>query len=108
MPVTIHPSLIDKILNWGFAETTTVINSMPKKIKIIDKKLGRERAAWQAFMGENLIEIDPRQDNKNYLLTLVHELTHVCFPDLSEEEVIRCEKIIGNALWEQNYRKVMN
>ena len=38
--------------------------SKPRKageILVTDKKLGRERAAGQAWQGENLIEIDPRQ-----------------------------------------------
>ena len=38
------------------------------KIKVIDKKLGRQKAVGQAYTDARVIEIDPRQTSKNYLV----------------------------------------
>lgn len=76
------------------------------KLKIIDKKLGRNKAWGLCYQGDGLIEIDPRQTPKNYFFTCIHELIHEAFHELSEKEVKRAEKIIGKALWDLNYRKV--
>lgn len=84
---------------------------MSKKIQIIEKKLGRERFNKQHVIGlcyENgKIFIDPRQIPKDYLGSLIHECIHYSFKDMTEEEVLRGEKIILNVLWKQGYRKVI-
>ena len=36
------------------------------KIKVIDKKLGRQKAVGQAYTDARVIEVDPRQRSKNY------------------------------------------
>lgn len=77
-----------------------------KPIKIVEKKLGRQHAWGFAYHEKNLIELDLRLRGKKRLMVLVHECIHRCFSELSEREVTRAEQIIGNALWEQNYRKV--
>jgi len=76
------------------------------EILVTDKKLGRERAAGQAWQGENLIEIDPRQSHKDYMDTLIHESLHIFFPDWSEYKVKTTAKKIAAVLWDENYRKV--
>lgn len=78
------------------------------KIKIIIRKLGKERAAGQAYSGCNLIEIDPRQDSKNFLGTAVHESLHILYPDLTEEEIVHAEEIITDVIWRLNYRRIAN
>lgn len=78
---------------------------MPRKPKIVERKLGRERAAGQAWHGENLVEVDPRQTPKDYLGTVVHELLHLQFPELSEGEVEKAEEFITNGLWGSGFRK---
>ena len=35
------------------------------KIKVIDKKLGRQRAVGQAYTDAKVIEVDPRQKAKH-------------------------------------------
>lgn len=83
--------------------------SKTNKIQIIEKKLGRERADGMCFIGENKIIIDERLRGKNRLFCLCHEVIHAMFGEkLSEKEVLKYEKIIGNALWEQGYRKCDN
>jgi len=72
---------------------------------IKERKLGRERAMGQAFQGENLIEIDPRQSNKEYMDTLIHESLHIMFPDWTENKVMKTSNKLANILWDENYRK---
>jgi len=81
----------------------------PKKseeIVVKEKKLGREKAKGQMFPGKNVIEIDPRQSNVEYMDTLIHEGLHIIFPDLSEKEVIKSSKKLSKVLWKAGYRKV--
>jgi hypothetical protein len=75
-----------------------------KTIKVVERKLGKEQALGLSYGGK--IEIDPRQDAKEYSKTLIHELLHEAMPYLDEDEVIRVENIIAKSLWEQGYRKV--
>jgi hypothetical protein len=78
---------------------------MPRKtIKVIEKKLGKEQALGISYGGK--IEIDPRQDAKEYAKTLIHESLHEACPYLDEDEVIRVETILADVLWKQGYRKV--
>jgi len=76
------------------------------KIKIIIRKLGKERASGQAYQGCNLIEIDPRQDSKDFLGTGIHETLHILYPDLTEEEIIHAEQILTDVVWRLNYRRI--
>ena len=78
---------------------------MPK-LHIVDKKLGRSKAWGLCYQGDNLIEIDPRQKSKDYFNTLVHELLHEAFHEMSETQVTRAANLITNNLWLKGYRKV--
>ena len=81
----------------------------PKKVKlpeIVDKKLGRNKALGICYVGDGLIEIDPRQTPLNYFKTIIHELLHEAFPNMSEKEVIRVTTLIARGLWKKNFRKV--
>jgi hypothetical protein len=75
-----------------------------KTIKVVERKLGKEQALGISYGGK--IELDPRQDAREYAKTLLHELLHEAMPYLDELEVIRVENIIAKSLWEQGYRKV--
>ena len=79
----------------------------PKPVKVVWRKLGRERAWGQATIGEDLIEIDPRLGAKRQLEVLCHEQGHLTFPNLSETEIDRLCKDLAALLWSQNYRKVL-
>jgi hypothetical protein len=57
-------------------------------------------------MPNGLIEIDPRQGAQEYLNTLIHELLHREFPDLSEGAVIRGADRISWELWKYPYRRI--
>lgn len=78
-------------------------NKLPK---VVIRKLGKEKAYGQAFVKENLIEIDPRQKPKTLLDTEIHEFLHIRFPDWSETKVKKEAKILRDYLWKLNYRKI--
>lgn len=74
--------------------------------KVIERKLGRERAWGQAYKDDKVIEIDPRQGSKSYFETLIHEKLHIMFPEWEEGKVDRNAKILTSFLWKNKYRKV--
>jgi len=78
----------------------------PKKVKVVEKKLGRERAWGQCWIGEHLIEIEQSLKGRKKLSTLLHEALHECFNEMSETRVLRAEKILIQILWDQGYREV--
>ena len=77
-----------------------------KKIKVIERKLRRERAVGQFTFGDEIIEIDPRQRPRSYLNTLLHELLHAVAPDRSESWVCRGAGRMTEVLWRMGYRRV--
>ena len=77
------------------------------KVKVVWRKLGKEKAWGQATIGENLIEIDPRLGAKRQLEVLCHEQGHLTFPEKSEAEIDRLGKDLAAVLWDQNYRRVL-
>jgi hypothetical protein len=80
------------------------------KIKVVHRKLGKEKALGMCSPGrregEWLIEIDERLKGKMHLRVLIHELCHALFPSCSETATLRVEKVLGDALWRQGYRRV--
>jgi hypothetical protein len=78
---------------------------MPRSTKVVVRKLGRERAAGEAYYGCNEIAIDPRQTPSDYLDTLIHEGTHLAFPELTEEAVCAAATFISRIVWKHGYRK---
>ena len=76
------------------------------KIKVIDKKLGRQKAVGQAYADAKVIEIDPRQTSRNYLDTLIHELLHVYNPEWSETKVSKTANEMTDIIWKKNYRRI--
>jgi hypothetical protein len=79
---------------------------MPRKLILTERKLGRERAAGQAFPEDGLIEIDPRLEPRQWLSTLVHEALHIAFPEADERSVARAERIITRILWRAGTRRI--
>lgn len=86
---------------------------MPRnKVKVIWRKLGKEKAWGQASCDPDnpLIEIDPRLGAKRRLEVLCHEALHIAMPELygkkGEATVDRAGKIISKVLWAENYRLV--
>jgi len=80
-----------------------------KKVKVIWRPLGKERAWGQATTdpAHPVIEIDPRLSPRRELETLTHESLHLAFPEMSEKEVDRAGKVISTVLWQENYRRIV-
>jgi len=78
------------------------------KIKIKIRDLSKEKCVGLAWMEDNLIEIDPKQTEKEFLLTAIHEVFHLLFPKFGEKKVISLEKRMGDVLWRLGYRRKKN
>lgn len=74
-------------------------------IKIVHRKLGKERADGIAYQDDNEIHIDERLKKKDYFLTVVHELLHMYFPDLSEASVDKISRKMCSELWRLKFRR---
>lgn len=85
------------------------VNEMPirrkrrKPILIEWKKLS---TAWGwAYIEDNLIQLDPRMDEKTLLEVAAHEVGHIVLPDASEEDIDALGKQIANVLWRIGFRR---
>jgi predicted SprT family Zn-dependent metalloprotease len=81
--------------------------SKRQKVKVVYRKLGREAAWGQAFIGEDRVEVDPRLGALRQLEVIIHEVCHICHPEMTEKEVDRTGKTIAKVLWSENYRRVL-
>ncbi len=79
-----------------------------KKIKVIYKKLGKEKVYGFANLGDNEIEIDVRLKGKKHLEIMLHECLHILYPEAEEEEIVRNSIILTNTIWWEHYRRVDN
>ena len=75
-------------------------------MKIVYRRLGREKAWGQAHCGENTIEIDSTLKGKHKLEIILHEALHIQNPAWDEAEVIKKSKQMANLLWGQRYRQI--
>ena len=81
--------------------------SLPKTIRLVERKLGREKAMGQATYGKiPLIELDSRLKSKDRLGTLIHELLHIVFESLTEQQTIQVEQRIASVLWHDGWRRI--
>ena len=76
------------------------------KIKIIYKKLGREKLWGEAYPDDNTIFIDERLKGKKHLEILTHETLHLLLPEAEEDEIIRISATLIKILWKENYRRI--
>ena len=79
---------------------------MPRKYTVRERKLGREGNDAQIDLDTGEILIDPRLLPKQWLHRLTHEAVHAAFPDASEAEVLRAERVIGGILWRAGVRRI--
>lgn len=82
-----------------------------KPVRVVEKKLGRERALGQAikgggYRGRDLIEVDPRQSPREYMDTIIHEGLHVINPATPERVVSSTASKLASILWMQGFRRV--
>ena len=85
------------------SKTRVVSKRVPK---ITEEKLEREDALGQCWQDNGEIQIDPRQNSKEYLDTLIHELLHCFFPDASEKDVEKIGNKMSNAVWKKGFRRI--
>ena len=76
------------------------------KMKVIHRKLGKEKAYGLAHIDSNTIEIDTRLKSKHRLEITIHEALHILYPTDSETAILRKSKRLCAVLWKEGYRKV--
>ena len=74
------------------------------KIKIIYKKLGREKAHGIAE-SDGIVYIDPRLKGKKHLEIILHECLHILNPNDSEKTIIDKSVTLTKILWKEGYRR---
>jgi len=79
---------------------------MARKVRIVERKLKRQRAVGRVFLDEGIIEIEQRQKPREWLSTLVHEALHVAFPGMEEKSIEAAERKIADILWRADVRRI--
>lgn len=79
---------------------------MAHKVRVVERKLKRQRAMGRVFLEEGVIEVEQRQKPREWLSTLVHEALHVAFPDMGERPITAAEKKIADILWRAGVRRI--
>lgn len=75
-------------------------------MKVIHRKLGKEKADGLAHIDTGTIEIDARLKGRYRLEITIHEALHILYPTDSETAIIRKSKRLCSVLWKEGYRKV--
>ena len=75
------------------------------KIRIKYRKLGKEKV-WGVAHSDGLIEIEERLKGRKALEILIHEVSHLLWPQADEEEIVKKSVILTKILWKENYRRV--
>ena len=87
--------------------TTLVVLKAPR---VYEKKhpryKGKPFVYGYAFLDESKVEIDPRQDNFEYLDTLIHEMLHCFLPELAEMHIQKMSTCIAKQIWHKRYRRL--
>jgi hypothetical protein len=81
---------------------------MARRIKVIYRKLGREKSWGWAHTEGNFIEVDERAKGKKKLELLIHESAHLLWPADTEEQIERKAAILTHTLWHEGARIVDN
>lgn len=79
-----------------------------KSIRVIYKKLGRQKFWGQTGDADEFVEIDPRCKGKKHLEILIHESLHIIMPTLTEEAIENASILLTNTLWNEDYRRIDN
>lgn len=86
---------------------------MRRKVKIQERKLGREDANGLSWGPEerqdkrNTIEIDPRQSARSRMNTILHEGLHQLDDRLTEKAVRKFAAFLSGLLYRDGYRRIM-
>lgn len=74
---------------------------MVKKIPLDENG---QKILGYCYTGENYIEVERDQPDKEFLSTLIHEILHHLSPAYGEQKIIQMEKIMAEAIWRKGYR----
>ena len=74
-------------------------------IKIEFKKLGRKKVLGFAYKEENRIEIDSSLKGKDFTNVMIHEITHIMLPYLTEEVVDNYANTLTEILYKYGVNK---
>jgi len=83
---------------------------MPRKrqrqqVRIVYRKLGREKARGQYCEATGVIELDERLAGEEHLEVLLHEALHAIQPHHDEAVVERDALNLARILWADGYRR---
>lgn len=78
---------------------------MNKRVKVIYRKLGRQKIYGQA---DTYAEVDERLKGAKRLEIIIHESLHVIEPNMSEADVERISIRLTKTLWHEGYRLIDN
>jgi len=81
------------------------MKKLPRVLKLRERKLGKEKAHGLAH-APNLIEIDPTQNSRERLDTVVHEGLHLLLPHEPEVRIIALANRLSDLLWRDRWRRV--
>lgn len=76
-----------------------------KRVRVIRRKLGRERADGICFF-DGRVHVDERLKGIRLLWTLIHELLHHEFPQISEEAVDKAAKSMATTMYDDKWRRI--
>lgn len=76
------------------------------KIKVIYKKLGREKLWGEANFCDNTVVLDSRLKGRKAMEILIHECSHLLLPEAEEDEIVRISTALTKVLWKENYRRI--
>lgn len=76
---------------------------MPKDVKIVHRKLGREKV-WGWAHSDGVIELDERLKGYKYLLYLIHEYMHLRHPEWTEKKVRSESTKMARVIWKMKNR----
>jgi hypothetical protein len=65
------------------------------------------KPAWGVcYKNKHLIEILSTLESFDYLDTLIHEMLHYYFPEMTERRVEKVATIMAKALWDRRFRRL--
>lgn len=73
-------------------------------IKLVFRKLGKEKAHGLAYKEERAIHIDERLKGQQKLDVLIHEIIHIQQPNWGEARVEGNARELARILWDNNLR----
>lgn len=74
-------------------------------VRVIRRKLGREKADGICFF-DGKVHVDERLRGIHLLETLIHELLHHEFPQLSEDSVEKSSKSMATTMYDDKWRRI--